>query len=97
MNETSYTLNFLFSSNKINIPLANEPDKEEGVSYYVNYQSNNEEYNESPNLFVFLIDQSCSMSGYRMAILQKSLGIFFQSLPVNSYFQLIGFGNKVKY
>ena len=55
LNEISYTLNYLFSSNKINIPLANEPDEEEGVSYYANYQSDNEEYSESPGLFVFLI------------------------------------------
>ena len=52
----------------------------------------------SPALFIFLIDQSGSMSGSRIEISKKALELFMQSLPAKSYYQLIGFGTDfVKY
>ena len=49
--------------------------------------------NETPGVFVFLVDQSGSMSGESIELVKKSLVLFMQSLPVGSYFQLIGFGS----
>ena len=49
-------------------------------------------------MFIFLIDQSGSMDGLGIAIVRKALNLFMQSLPANSYYQLIGFGSIfVKY
>ena len=62
----------------------------------------------NPALFIFLIDQSASMStgGYNsdsdvkapIKIVSKALELFLRSLPKGSYYQLIGFGsNFIKY
>ena len=75
-------------------------------SYILNYYfsqnnniiSNNKEIKFFPALFIFLIDQSGSMGGSRMKIASKILCLFLQSLPANSYYQIIGFGyNPKKY
>ena len=47
-------------------------------------------------LFIFLVDQSGSMKGTPIKLVIKALLIFIQSLPKNSYFQIIGFGSKYK-
>ena len=47
----------------------------------------------NPALFIFLIDQSGSMSGTAIKIASKGLKLFLQSLPANSYYQIIGFGS----
>ena len=64
-------------------------------------QSENNLENEdiiNPRLFIFLIDQSGSMSGYPMNVASKTLILFLQSLPPKSYYQIIGFGsNYIKY
>ena len=63
---------------------------------YINKQKNCDETN--PALFIFLIDQSYSMSGDSIHIVSKALELFLQSLPVDSYYQIIGFGsNFIKY
>ena len=49
-----------------------------------------------PALFIFLVDQSYSMCGSRIRIASKALEIFLQSLPVGSYYQIIGFGSNYK-
>ena len=49
-----------------------------------------------PAAFIFLLDQSGSMRGSRISIAKKALEIFLQSLPVKSYYQLIGFGSKFR-
>ena len=48
----------------------------------------------NPSLFIFLIDQSGSMSGYRMKVASQALILFLQSIPVGSYYQIIGFGSN---
>ncbi len=92
----SYCLNYLYSSDviekMINIP--EKPDEDEKVSYFTKYQK--DLINEEPALFIFLIDQSGSMSGTPIDLVVKSLLIFIQSLPKESYFQLIGFGSSFK-
>ena len=92
----SYCLNYLYSSDviekMINIP--EKPDEDDKVSYFTKYQK--DLINEEPALFIFLIDQSGSMSGTPIDLVVKSLLIFIQSLPKESYFQLIGFGSSFK-
>ena len=47
----------------------------------------------NPALFIFLIDQSGSMSGSPIKVASKALLLFLQSLPTGSYYQIIGFGS----
>ena len=91
--ETSYLMGMIYNSKTITIP--ETPDINENEDYFMKYYSN--EINETPSLFIFLIDQSGSMSGEPIKIVSESLLFFIQSLPVNSYFQLIGFGSSVEY
>ena len=57
---------------------------------------NTEELKLNPSLFIFLIDQSGSMSGKSIKVASKALLLFLQSLPVGSYYQIIGFGSDFK-
>ena len=75
----------------------------EEQSFVLNYKYTEEgkKYNKkdiklSPALFIFLIDQSGSMSGSAIKVASKALLLFLQSLPVGSYYQIIGFGGKFK-
>ena len=93
--ESSYVLNYIYSSNSIKeIPIPETPDEDSSVCYYTKYQE--DVINDTPSLFIFLIDQSCSMSDKPMNLVKKSLQYFMQSLPPKSYFQLIGFGSNFK-
>ena len=93
--ETSYAINYIFSSKKLkNIPIQDQPDQDNKISYYLKYQEKN--INDTPGLFIFLIDQSGSMSGKSIDLVKQSLLLFIQSLPLKSYFQLIGFGSDYK-
>ena len=60
-------------------------------SFYDKYLSNL--VSDDPALFIFLVDQSYSMSGDAINVVIESLLIFIQSLPKDSYFQIIGFGS----
>ena len=74
-------------------------------TYCLKYKFKNEkswdddlDINNHPGLFIFLLDQSGSMSGKPIEIAKQALILFLQSLPVWSYYQLIGFGSDyVKY
>ena len=67
-------------------------------SYIISYKNNQKKDNLkiNPALFIFLIDQSGSMSGSAINIVSKALELFIQSIPVGSYYQLIGFGSDFK-
>ena len=70
------------------------------INYFIQYKhkiENNDKEKINPALFIFLVDQSGSM--YKsIKIASKALQLFIQSLPVGSYYQIIGFGsNFVKY
>ena len=47
-----------------------------------------------PCVFIFLVDQSGSMSRENIKIASQALILFLQSLPVGSYYQIIGFGSS---
>ena len=70
------------------------------LNYIINYtyqtKKTNEDLEISPGLFIFLIDQSGSMSGSSIEIASKGLKLFLQSLPPKSYYQIIGFGSDFK-
>ena len=95
LKEISYSINYVYSSEKLkNIPIPEIPDQDNKISYYSKYENNL--INETPSLFIFLVDQSGSMDGEPIELVKQSLLIFIQSLPPGSYFQLIGFGSTFK-
>ena len=95
LKETAYSLNYTYiSKNLKEIPIPEKPDEDNTISYTTKYEKS--EINDTPGLFIFLIDQSGSMSGSNINLVKKALLLFVQSLPKNSYFQLIGFGSDFK-
>ena len=80
--------------------LVNEKEENFIIQYrYINKKSKlkkNNELNLNPALFIFLIDQSGSMSDEPIKVASKALLLFLQSLPVGSYYQIIGFGSTFK-
>ena len=93
--ETAYSINYIYTSKNLKeIPIPEKPDEDNTISYEAKYEENIT--NETPGLFVFLIDQSGSMSGKPIELVKKALLLFIQSLPEQSYFQLIGFGSNFK-
>ena len=66
------------------------------IHYKMKIQKNQNENKlvMKPALYIFLIDQSGSMSGRPIIIASKGLKLFLQSLPPKSYYQIIGFGSS---
>ena len=93
--ETSCILSMLYCKEDIKIPSREMPDINKKLNYIDIYQKNM--INNDPSLFIFIIDQSGSMSGKPIELVKEALIFFMQSLPRNSYFQLIGFGSSVKF
>ena len=93
--ETSCILNMLYNKKEINIPLSNIPDLDDKLNYIELYQKNI--INSNPSLFIFLVDKSGSMSGPTMEIAKEALIFFLQSLPKNSYYQIIAFSSDFNY
>ena len=105
----SYNANIYIPSSKICFETENETKtpfsnyqkspKENTTNYiiqYKNYSKGEEEIVDdvlNPSIFIFLIDQSGSMSGHSMEVAKKALILFLQSLPADSYYQIIGFGS----
>ena len=94
LNETSYSINYTYTSNINQIPIPMIPDENNKISYIDIYEKN--DINNSPGLFIFLVDQSGSMTGESIDLVKKALLLFIQSLPIGSYFQFIGFGSDFK-
>ena len=95
LKETAFSINYIYRSKNLkDIPIPEKPDEDNTISYAAKYEENIT--NETPGLFVFLIDQSGSMSGKPIELVKKALLLFIQSLPEQSYFQLIGFGSDFK-
>ena len=93
--ETSCIMSMIYNRNDINIPIYEKPDLDNKNNYIDLYQKNL--INSYPSLFIFLIDQSGSMDGKPINIVKETLLFFLQSLPKDSYYQLIGFGSSMKY
>ena len=88
--ETSYIFGNIYDQKALPVP--EKPDTDININYYSKYQSDAK--TETPSLFIFLIDQSGSMSGSPIKLVIEALLLFLQSLPKGSYFQLIGFGSR---
>lgn len=73
-----------------------EIDTNENIKY-ANLLINDEKIENNIGCYIFLIDQSGSMSGERMYLCRKALLLFLQSLNKGSYFHLIGFGTNYSY
>ena len=76
----------------------NEKEKCYTIQYRNTFKKpeNKEDLKLNPALFIFLIDQSGSMSGTPIKLASKALLLFLQSLPAGSYYQIIGFGSEYK-
>ena len=86
--------------NKEPICFCQKNPKQNELNYIIQYKHTLKELNTeieytnlNPALFIFLLDQSGSMSGYSMTVANKALILFLQSLPAGSYYQIIGFGS----
>ena len=91
LKETAYSITYTYiSKNSFEFPSTEKPDEDSTISYEENI------INETPRLFIFLVDQSCSMMDKPIELVKKSLLFFIKSLPEGSYFQLIGFGREFK-
>ena len=95
LEEIAYSIHYVYSSNELkNMPIPEKPDQDNTISYYSKYEDNN--INDTPGLFIFLIDQSGSMGGKSIELVRQALILFIKSLPRGSYFQFIGFGSNYK-
>ena len=100
LDQYTYSFNLMLDEreNEINKLIGNnEDDKvdtDASKSYYSCYEQN--EIYDCEGVFVFLIDQSGSMSGSKMEVAKESLTLFLKSLPAGSYFDIIGFGSTHK-
>ena len=92
LKETSFYLHYINSDNK-EINNKNEIDENKDIKYL----NEEEDLNDYPSLFIFLIDQSGSMVGQPIELLKQSLIIFLHSLIPGSKYQIIGFGSSYKY
>ena len=93
--EIAYSINYVYPSKALqNVPIPSQPDQDNTISYYSKYEKS--DINDTPGLFIFLIDQSGSMRGKSIDLVKQALLLFIQSLPAGSYFQLIGFGSTFK-
>ena len=95
LKETAYSINYTYASEYLKeIPIPEKPDEDNTISYTKKYEENIA--NETPGLYVFLIDQSYSVGGKPIELVKQALLLFIQSLPEQSYFQLIRFGSDFK-
>ena len=96
-NESYYMLQKALFIPELKKELKDEIDENEKIDY-ISLIKNNEEEKENPEIcYIFLLDQSGSMSGNRIELCSKALLLFLQSLNEKSYFQLVGFGSNYEY
>ena len=74
---------------------------EDEINYILHWKNDakfnvEDEFSSYPALFIFLVDQSGSMDGEPIKIARNALKLFIQSLPVGSFYQIIGFGSNYK-
>ena len=69
-------------------------------NYIIHYRYKKEKEEEeklNPSLFIFLLDKiDRIMEGYKKEIVHKALLLFINSLPIGSYYQIIGFDTQCK-
>ena len=94
---------YYFSKNVIekpefnNLPKKDKIDEKENLNYNSLLIKKDVECKSNIGCYIFLIDQSGSMSGRSIKLCSEALLLFLQSLYKGSYFQLIGFGSDFEY
>ena len=97
-NKNYYILQKTLEIPEFNLNSKNQIDEDENINYASLLQSKENDKNNNDNAcYIFLLDQSGSMSGQSIEICKKSLLLFLQSLNNGCYFQLIGFGSDFEY
>ena len=99
-NKTYYMLQKTINKPEFTKEFKNEIDEDENLDYnsLVKIKDEEEEEKEKPKeCYIFLLDQSGSMSGERINLSCKSLLLFLQSLHKNCFFQLVGFGSDFEF
>ena len=92
-----YILQKTYEIPKFNLNLTEKIDENENINYASLLEKNNKNKNNNKKCYIFLLDQSGSMSGSRMELCIKALLLFLQSLNEDCLFQLIGFGSNFEY
>ena len=82
---------------KFNLNIKETIDEDENLNYTALLDKKEEEKNKDNACYIFLLDQSGSMSGRRIDLCNKALLLFLQSLNEGCFFQLIGFGSRFEY
>ena len=97
-NKSYYMLRKTLFTPELYVEMKDEIDENENINYISLIKNDENLINEKIKvLYIFLIDQSGSMTGERIDLCSKSLLLFLQSLDQNCYFQLIGFGSNYQY
>ena len=83
---------------KFNLISKKKIDENENINYASLLEKNEiKEKNNNKKCYIFLLDQSGSMSGKSIELCIKALLLFLQSLNEDCFFQLIGFGSNYEY
>ena len=82
---------------KFNIQSKDQIDEDENINYASLLEKKDNYKNNDKICYIFLFDQSISMSGRRIELCNKALLLFLQSLNEGCLFQLIGFGSDFEY
>ena len=97
-NKSYYILQKTLNKPEFDLDLKDNIDDNEDNTYISLLKDNQDENNgKSKACYIFLLDQSGSMSGESIDLSCKSLLLFLQSLDANCYFQLIGFGSDFEF
>ena len=91
-----YILQKTFEIPKFNLLSKTKIDEDENSNYASLIKQNDKIKNSNKKCYIFLLDQSASMS-IRIELCIKALLLFLQSLNEKCYFQLIGFGSEYEY
>ena len=92
-----YILHKTLEIPKFNLISKDIVDEDENVNYASLLEKKEEKESNYKKCYIFLLDQSGSMSGSRIELCNKALLLFLQSLNEDCFFQLIGFGSEFEY
>ena len=98
LKQYAYSLNFLVDKYQNIDPVFSDSkdvskiDTDAKKEYQTIYDS--KVINDYPASFIFLLDQSGSMSGSSIKLAKEALILFIKSLPQGSKFKIIGFGSS---